>query len=240
MILFWIGLAVALWKVAPNWEDVTLDGDLAYLPAEMTSVRAEELISKAFPNDKGKSQIVLVLERAEGAMTPNDLEFAEQLANRFEIVDRDESKAERGPSTLGPKIKDLPIVDIWTPRSDVVGAKLVSRSGPGDPGQAALVMLSLSNEFMATDNIGVLRKITKVLNEARASLTTQHAIEVAEAREQNQPEPATLQLGISGSAAIGGDMLTSAAESIENTELTTILPGPDHSARRVSGSQCSF
>jgi RND superfamily putative drug exporter len=229
MILFWIALAVTLQLIAPQWDDVTKDGDLAYLPAEMTSVRAEELISNAFPDDNGKSQIVLVLERSEGLLSANDLEFAEQLANRFDLIApedpkaRQVPKAERGPSTLGPKIEGLPIVDIWTPKSDVVGSKLVSRSSQGDPGQAALVVLSLTNEFMATGNIFVLEKINRALDEARVALAAQHATEVAEARQNNQPEPTPLQLGISGSAAIGGDMLTSARDSIQNTEIATVL-----------------
>lgn len=229
MILFWVALAVVLHRFAPEWENVTKDGDLAYLPREMTSVRADELIAKAFPENKGKSQIVLVIERSDGGLTPDDLEFAEQLANRFELlppedpVAKPDARTARGPSALGPKVKGLPIVDIWTPKSEVVGAKLISRLGTYDPGQAALVMLSLTNEFMAVDNINVLEKVNQVIDETRVALAEQHAADVAEARANNQPLPAPLQLGVSGSAAIGGDMLTSARDSIENTEIATVL-----------------
>lgn len=189
VILFWFGLAVGINFVAPAWDDVTHDGDLAYMPARMTSVRGEHLLKQAFPDNKSKSQVVIVLERPDGALTQADYRVADRLAEKFQPgVDA-----------------NLPIVDVWTRNSEVVGDKLTSPVS-AQTGQATLVPLLLSNEFMATKNIEVLDAVTQEL-----------------AAEQAQPNyPAGLKLGVTGSAAIGGDMLGSAKESIKNTELTTV------------------
>jgi putative drug exporter of the RND superfamily len=98
----------------------------------------------------------------------------------------------------------LPIVDVWTWRDSYFGSKLVSRDRC-----VRLVVLQLSNEFMAVDNIQVLETIEAELSPVRASL------------------PATAEPGLtvvqSGSAAVGADLLRSAAASIRNTETVTVI-----------------
>ncbi|HWA98487.1 MAG TPA: MMPL family transporter, partial [Pirellulales bacterium] len=71
----------------------------------------------------------------------------------------------------------------------------------------ALGVVLLSTEFMAVENIGVLNRVEQVLADLRAS----------------KDLPKGLQLGVTGSAAVGGDMISSAEESIQNTEVITIL-----------------
>jgi len=186
VILFWIALAVGINQVAPKWDDVTHDGDLAYLPGEMPSVRGAAMLAQAFPENKTKSQIVVVVERDDGRLTNDDMVIVNRLAERLD------PEADHG----------LPVVGLWTPQSDVVGDKLISHDR-----QAALVVTLLSNEFMATANIRVLEKVQEILGEIRRA----------------EDFPVGLQLGLSGSAAIGGDMLTAAKESISNTELTTVV-----------------
>ena len=90
------------------------DGDLAYLPDRMPSVQGERLLAAAFPQSKDKSQIAIVVERTGGALQPADVHVAGQLADRFEAL-RDE----------------LPIVDIWSRKSEIVGDKLTSHVTPG-------------------------------------------------------------------------------------------------------------
>jgi len=87
----------------------------------------------------------------------------------------------------------------------VVGRKLISR--PGYQGQALLIVLQLRSEFMAVDNVELLAEIYQMLDEIR----------------DEEGFPDGLQLGVTGSAAVGYDYLFSAAESIRNTETTTIV-----------------
>lgn len=190
VVLFWFALAVGINFVAPAWDDVTYDGDLAYMPSRMSSVRGEQLLARAFPDNKSKSQVVIVVERPDGALKPDDYKVADRLAAKFQ-------------PGADPT---LPILDVWTRDAEVVGDKLTSPVS-AKHGQATLVPILLSNEFMATKNIEVV-----------------DAVNLAMAHEKEQPEfPAGLNLGITGSAAIGGDMLGSAKESIKNTELTTVI-----------------
>jgi RND superfamily putative drug exporter len=185
VIAGWIAIVVALRIVAPSWDDVTLDGDLAHLPVDMPSIRGQELLKEAFPDQSAQSEIVIVIARDGQPLSGADKGFAGLLARRF-----DELKASGA----------LPIVDIWTHKSDVVGPMLETTDK-----QAVLVMLRLENEFMATANMEVLDVVKKEVDALQAQA------------------PEGLELGITGSAAIGGDMLTSAAESIENTETMTIV-----------------
>ena len=76
---YWIGVLVAwvvipavLYLVAPKWDEITHDGDFAYLPPTMTSVRGEELLEKAFPELASKSNVVLVVARPDGELTDED------------------------------------------------------------------------------------------------------------------------------------------------------------------------
>ena len=94
----------------------------------------------------------------------------------------------------------LPLVDVWTEKTAVVGPMLVS-----DDEQARLVVVRLSNDLMATDNIRALQLVGEVVE------------------RHWQRAPAGLELGVTGSAAIAGDMLSAAAESLRNTHSTTVM-----------------
>ncbi len=185
VVLAWALLACVLHAVAPRWDQVTHDGDLAYLPENLPSTEGERLLAQAFPDQRAKSQIAIVVERPGKPLKMGDLLWSDSLADRFR--DRE---------------ADLPIVDVWNRNSEVVGERLTSRTSTN--GQATVTLLHVKNEFMATGNMDLVSEVQHILDEARASV------------------PAGLRVGITGSAAIGGDMLRSAAESIKNTELTTV------------------
>ena len=273
---------------APDWDAVTCDGDLAYLPAWAPSVVGQRLTEAAFPNNRARSQIALIVTREGEALRPADLDVADELAQRFHLlygaasaqrgrallreadglraagrtVDADAARQQgdaalqsalasfdeairlhepasvvrhnralvrswlgqlelanedravawkeqaelrRWPDTILPEdAGELPLVDVWTRHNEVFGSKLRSADR-----QAQLVILQLSNEFMATHNIRVLNRVEWEVESIRRKLSRQG--------------PAGLTIGISGSAAVGGDMLRCAAESIRNTESLTIV-----------------
>ena len=178
----WIALVILLRVIAPPWWQVAMDGDLEYLPADTTTARAAELSHLAFPEDRSKSQMLLVFARDDQELSAEDRQFALDLGRAIEVA------------------PELGIVDVWTEKTPVVGSQLRSADG-----RAGRVVVRLTNEFMATDNIRVLSEVKRLVAE-------------------HQPDaPPGLQIGVTGSAAIGGDMLTAAAESVANTHYTTIL-----------------
>lgn len=193
IIAAWVLLAVSLHLLSPRWDDVTLDGDLAYLPDSATSVRGEKILREAFPDELFKSQVVVVLESSSGEpLTSDDDQWLQELEEQF--------------TQLGDA---LPVIEIWAPvgTGSAMRQALASKLRSGD-GAAAVVVLRLSTEFMATRNIRVLETVSEVLDKVRA--------------EPDFPRD-RLRLGVCGSGAIGGDILLATRESIRRTELTTIV-----------------
>jgi RND superfamily putative drug exporter len=99
------------------------------------------------------------------------------------------------------KSSALPVVgEAWTEAMPVIGPTMRSKSE-----RATRVVVRLANDMMAVDNIRVLQEVQKVVERRRADA------------------PAGLHIGITGSAAIGGDALSAMAESLRNTDRTTIV-----------------
>ena len=189
VLAFWVSAVVAVLMGAPRWDDVTHDGDFAYLPSAMPSSQGERLLASAFPDTLSKSQIVLVVAREREPLRAEDFGVADRLVIRF---------TPSGDS-------DSPVAGLLSHRTEVVGQQLVSE--PTEAGQALLILLQLRNEFMAIDNMRLVSEVEESLEAVRV--------------EAGFPDG--LHLGMTGSAAIGSDMLFAAEESIHNTEWTTIV-----------------
>lgn len=294
-LVFWGALTVALPWLAPAWDDVTNDGDFAYLPAEMSSVQAEQILQAAFDRERAKSQIAIVVFRDDAPLDEEDLQYlaydmGRRLHNAFGVVamarardfasqaneaidaehliqqrDRWRRRAEDsfneaialdsllayerpavGPgsrwalpifnrallyermgrgdeaqfdqqlvATLAPDLdpqqgpqpqqaEDLPWLDLWTWRDPTFGAKLRSEDD-----RARLMLLQLSEEFLAVANIELVQFIESELRQVQSA--------AADAGITH------LQIGVSGSAAVGGDLLLAARESIRHTEVFTVV-----------------
>lgn len=99
---------------------------------------------------------------------------------------------------------DSPIVNVVSHRTEVIGKKLLSP--PSEHGQALLIIAQMKGEIMAVDNMKPLAEIYEKFQALR-----------------NAPDrPAGLELGVTGSGAVGTEMLFAAEESIRNTEFATI------------------
>lgn len=189
MLLVWLGLVAGLPWISPRWDDVTLDGDFAYLPARMTSVLGGKLLEQAFPEQLARSSVALVFARRDGRLGAAD----------YQAIDRFVDRYAPQPDRPGP------VVGVWSHQTEVLGRRLTSRLG--EQGQASLVFLHLANEFTAVGNMRFMTELYRVQQESMSAADW----------------PAGLTLGVTGSAAIGADMLFSAQESIDRTEKVTIL-----------------
>lgn len=72
VIFAWLVVTVVLRVSAPRWNDIAYDGDFEYLPAEMSSVAGGRLLDEAFPNERSRSQIVIVLGRHSSSLNKSD------------------------------------------------------------------------------------------------------------------------------------------------------------------------
>ena len=107
------------------------------------------------------------------------------------------------PTELADSYGILPLLDVWSRYTDTFGGNLTSKDGMAD-----LVYLRLSNEFMATENIPFIEIVENVIKKGKSEL---------------KEWPEGLDIGLSGSAAVGSDMLRSAKESMKNTEIYTVV-----------------
>ncbi|WP_197528647.1 MMPL family transporter [Aeoliella mucimassa] len=127
-------------------------------------------------------------------------------------------------TTVGDMVDyvNLPWADpqnrVWTELTPVVGQMLKNNRRSARPtsadsnearleGHAVMVVGRLTTDMMATENVGILRAVTELVDAAR--------------QDPNKPEG--LDIGLSGSAMIGGDMQASVAESLKSTETTTVI-----------------
>jgi RND superfamily putative drug exporter len=108
------------------------------------------------------------------------------------------------PTVVPAFAVEIPLLDTWTWHEDYFGDKLVSSDR-----KARTIVLQLSSEFMEVGNIGILKAVEQELDQVREGL--------------NGRADEGLVIALSGSAAVGADMLRSAAASIQNTERFTVV-----------------
>ena len=95
------------------------------------------------------------------------------------------------------------ILDVYTWRNRVLGHKLDAK------GRARLIAVQLDTEFMATANIKIMESIESLLVELKA---------IHRERISND-----LQIEITGSAAVGADVLRASASGVKKTEIVTVI-----------------
>ncbi len=86
----WLVVTITIRMVAPAWKDIAYDGDFEYLPADMSSVAAGQLMEEAFPGLRSRSQVVLILGRQQQSLTKRDdvvgLDLLRRLYHRLSEV----------------------------------------------------------------------------------------------------------------------------------------------------------
>ena len=201
IVVAWIALAVGLHCVSPTWNSVALDGDFDHLPANSPSLRGASLLRAAFPEDKSRSQIIVVCARPDRQLDSADRAAVERLANRLRLP-AVRSKLQLVPLAAGNSAGSGADPGLLSPATPIVGAELVS-----DDGQAALLVLRLTQDFSATANLKAVEALAEQIRLFHAEIDFPHGLSVE----------------WTGSAAVGADMLASAKQSIQRTDIATVV-----------------
>ena len=190
VILAWLALTCGLAYFAPRWETVTRDDDVRFFPAGSASVIGQELLERGFPKDAASSQLVLVYERNDQAVTQADLRHLETVASKLFLL------ASQEPALGIEKRPD-------SPQTPLIGPRLLGKSADGTI-HAALVIVRFQGTYLSKKTrVAVDRVLSWVENEG-------------------PPSPAGLNMGVTGSAAVGRDTNKAATQSINNTTYSTI------------------
>jgi RND superfamily putative drug exporter len=181
----------------PTWRAVAQDGEFSFLPSDMQSLLGEQLLADAFPEDLLKSSVIIVMRRYKQPIRQEDKDFIEEV--------------------LKPELEKIlvahnldPAQQIMTPRDQKGGKLLISKDE-----EAALVVIRLKSEFLEWGNLAIIEKVDRLLDEELKKIDP--------VTHQSRVPPG-LDLAMSGSAAVGRDMLVASQESASATERwTTIL-----------------
>ncbi len=71
-VIAWIGLAVVCGWLPPSWSAIALDGDFDHLPHNLPSVEGDRLLDGAFPDNRTRSQMAIVLGRRDAELDRQD------------------------------------------------------------------------------------------------------------------------------------------------------------------------
>ncbi len=134
VILGWVILAVCLRMAAPRWDDVTKDDNVKFFPPDYPSVVGQGLLERGFPRDASSSQVVLVYERPDGHLTPDDKSYVERVAGEF--------------LRFAKANADIGFKKIDTHKSPVIGPRLIGTS-PDGRGQAVLSIVAMNGTYLA-------------------------------------------------------------------------------------------
>jgi RND superfamily putative drug exporter len=213
-LIGWLALVFAVRYAAPTWSSVAQDKEFAFLPDNVPSRRAEAVFDKAFPDDRYKSNIVLVLQREGSPALETDLNFIEQtLEPRLRQIAESEGglAAEPEPSdeplfSTGPPqppkaTRRSVIARIVTPNAPAGGALLVSADQ-----QVLLVVLDLTTEFLSDASRPTIRKVEELIPKL----------------SEEQALPQGLAITVTGSAVIGRDHSRAQRDSVRATQFLTI------------------
>lgn len=216
LVLFagWLVALVALKVTAPAWNSVLREGEFAFLPADVPSLRGEKIYEEAW-GEPFASNIVLVIRRERTQLTEQDRFFiTEALSPELQKIIKEVGLPEPEGSQ---KAEVTPLTD------DDIAQKIKTFATTGmqkildsSDGTATMVVIDLQTEFFDARNTNLINRIEDLIK-VGGPLYEKTA-------ESSMTVPAGLHLALSGSATVGRDMMVAATESSKATELwTTIL-----------------
>jgi RND superfamily putative drug exporter len=157
-LVFWIFLAIVansvmsgwinhlgLFKArVPAWNDIAEDGEFAFLPKYMPSLKAEDLFRRAFPSERLASNIVIVMQHPSSGIDDTDRQFiTETLVPRLEAMQNE-------PDSIILKVRDFD--------DNQVGKLLDSADN-----KATLIIVELKNEFLDHRNRPTIDRIQELI-----------------------------------------------------------------------------
>ena len=149
VVLGWLVLAVGVHYLAPPWHSIIKDDDLGLFPADSPSVIGHALTQRGFPDDASSSDLVLIYERKNGRLTPDDFHFVDQEASSL--------------SQFAQEHPEIGVNTIQTRRSPVIGPRLIgSRADRSD--QAVLSIVSLDSGYISRKAQLTVERILEWLN----------------------------------------------------------------------------
>lgn len=233
------GLAIAaVVSVAPPLESVEQTGEFAFLPIDSPSRVAERLFAEAFPNQAQASLIAVVVRRADGELTPEDLDFIDDGVDHDVPVDDADSAAEpvRGQHSVakpdGAERFLLPPGELVEQLRQVIFEVPLTRTGTTDPVAPESIPIvtwrdrTLGNLLLSPDHRATMVLVelpTEFLDAANEPLIDRIEERLFDNPEFQKRVPDGLELFLSGTAVVGRDMLETARDSAKATEHLTII-----------------
>ncbi len=151
VILAWLALTSGLYYFGPRWDEVTKDDDVRFFPPGSTSVTGQDLLERGFPRDASSSQLVLVYERIDHAVTPADRRHLEDVAsNLFQF-------ASANPDLGIEKRPD-------SPATPLIGPRLIGRDADGTE-HAALLIVKFQGTYLSKKTRIAVDRILKWLKD---------------------------------------------------------------------------
>jgi RND superfamily putative drug exporter len=83
ILVGWLLIAFGLYWFAPSWDSVARDGDFEFLPATLPSRVGQKLLDEAFPAQRARSRLVIIVQREGAELTNADLAVTYDLGRRL-------------------------------------------------------------------------------------------------------------------------------------------------------------
>jgi putative drug exporter of the RND superfamily len=234
-LVVWFAALASLMIAAPAWQDVIAEGEFAFLPAEMPSLRGERVYEDAW-GEPLASNVVIVVRRERSKLDEDDRAFIEdtlkpELASILRTVGIPEAAIQGQRHNNEPNESDD--ADIADDAEETIEdfEKLIKTFGStgyqkildSADGTATMVLIELQTEFFNARNRPLIDAIEHLI--ARdGKLYQMRAPEGDGDADSDEPlVPRGLHLALSGSATVGRDMIVASTESSKATEQWTVI-----------------